>query len=165
MALVMTPYNPELSNYVPFIMSLVQSITFIVSIFYVTRLSSRRIILIGNMGMSVCCLGIGTSLLVISSFNNAIWIILTLIIVLMGLNGATFIPAVGLYVTEVGNRKLVRWSLVVNWFTSAIVIVLFIIIASVVGYAPVFFGFGVICLIGFVFNLIWMIQTKPRIKK
>ncbi len=115
--------------------------------------------------MSLCCLGIGACLLVINSFNNVIWIILTFVIVFMGLNGGTFIPAVGLYVTEVGNRNLVRWSLVLNWFTSALTVVLFITIGSMVGYAPVFFGFGVICLIGFVFNLIWMIQTKPRTKK
>ncbi len=165
MGLIVSAYNPGLSDYVPFAMVSMQLITLIVSMFYVTRLTTRRIILIGNLGMSVCCLGIGTSLLVINSFNNAIWIIFACIIVFMGFNGATFIPAVGLYVTEVGNRKLVRWSLVVNWFTSAVVIVLFISISSVVGYPAVFLGFGVMSFIGFIFNLIWMIQTKPKPKK
>ncbi len=164
MALVISAYNPGLSDYVPFIMTAMQLITLILSMFYVTRLTSRRIILIGNLGMSLCCLGIGACLLVINSFNNVIWIILTFVILFMGLNGGTFIPAVGLYVTEVGNRKLVRWSLVLNWFSSAMATVLFVTIASVTGYPPVFFGFGVICLMGFIFNVLFMIQTKPRIK-
>lgn len=75
----------------------------------------------------------------------------------MGLNGGTFIPASGIYVTQVGIRKHVRWSLISNWFASASSVVLFVTIGTNVGYAPVFFGFGVITFIGFIFNLRYMI--------
>lgn len=55
-------------------------------------------VLSGNLGMSICCIGIGTSFLFINEFPDVFWIVVTLIIVFMGLNGATLIPSVWLYV-------------------------------------------------------------------
>jgi hypothetical protein len=138
-------------------MTSTQLLTMILSSFYVTRTTSRTIILVGNIGMGLCCLGIGVCLIVIDSNRDAYWIIVALVIALLGFNGGTFLSAVGIYVSDVGTRKLVRWSLIANWFASATTIVLFIVISDQVGYPPVFLGFGAITVSGFIFNLFWMI--------
>lgn len=162
MGLVTSPYNYGFSYYVPFLMTTVQLMTLMFSAIYIQKATPRQIILVGNIGMSLCCFGIGTCLILVDSFYWAFWTTVVCIILFMGLNGATFLPAAGIYVAEVGNRKHVRWSLICNWFASASSVVLFVTVGSKVGYAPVFFGFGVIALIGFVFNLGWMMETKVK---
>ncbi len=43
-------------------------------------------------------------------------------------------------------------------------IVLFVMISSAFGYASIFFTFGTITMLCFIFNSIYMIETKPNIK-
>lgn len=129
---------------------------------YIQKATPRQIILVGNVAMSFSCFGIATGLILVNYFYGGFWMTVACIILFMGFNGATFIPASGIYVAEVGTRKHVRWSLISNWFASASSVVLFVTISSKVGYAPVFYGFGVIALIGFVFNVGWMMETKVK---
>lgn len=164
MGIVTASFNPIFSDYVPFLMTTVQLLTLLSSLIYIEKATPRNIILIGNIGMSLCCFGIGTGLILVDYFYGGFWMTVTFITLFMGLNGGTFIPAAGIYVSQVGIRKHVRLSLVTNWFASASSVVLFVTVGSKVGYAPVFFGFGVITLIGFIFNLRWMIETKTNPK-
>jgi len=160
MGLVTSSLNPIFSDYVPLIMTTVQLLTLISSLIYISKATPRKILLIGNIGMSLCCFGIGTGLILFDDFYGGFWMTIGFLILLMGLNGGTFIPAAGIYVSQVGIRSHVRLSLITNWFASASSVVLFVTISSIVGYAPVFFGFGVITFIGFIFNLRCMIETK-----
>lgn len=73
-------------------------ITAIYSITYLYRVNRRTMVISGNFGMSICCFGIGISFLLIHSFSQAFWIAVAFLIILMGFNGATLIPAVWLYV-------------------------------------------------------------------
>lgn len=162
MGLVVAPHNPIFSDYVPFLMTTVQLLALMASLIYITKATPRNIILIGNIGMSLCCFGIGAGLLLVKYFYGAFWMTVTFITLFMALNGGTFIPAAGIYVSQVGIRKHVRWSLISNWFASACSVVLFVTIGTKTGYAPVFFGFGVIALLGFIFNIRYMIETRTH---
>ncbi len=130
MGFVTSVYNPDFSNYVLLIMTIVQVLALILSMSYVSKITPRTIILIGIFGMSLCCFGIGISLILIDEFSNAFWGIITCIIVFMIFNGGTFVPVGGTYVARVGTQKLIRWSLTANWFASACSIVLFITVSS-----------------------------------
>lgn len=165
MGLVVQPYNPGFSDYIPFLMTTVQLLTAIFSIIYIARATPRKIILVGNAGMSLCCFGIGICLVLIESYKDVFWVTISCIVLFMGLNGGTFISAVGMYVAEVGTRKYVRWSLVVNWFMAATSVVLFVTIGTSAGYPSVFFGFGVLALVGFIFNIRYMLETKLSHRK
>jgi len=79
-------------------MGSVQMITAIYSITYLYKVNRRTMVIFGNFGMSICCFGIGISFLLIHSFSQAFWIAVAFLVILMGLNGATLIPAVWLYV-------------------------------------------------------------------
>ena len=70
----------------------------VLSIIYITKITPRKIILVGNLGMSLCCFVIAISLIVIKNSYEAFWSIITFLTLFMVFNGATFIPAIGLYV-------------------------------------------------------------------
>ncbi len=80
-------------------------------------------------------------------------------------NGGTFIPVAGIYITQLGTRQVIRWTLIANWFVSACSYVLFVTISSKIGFAPLFLASGIITITGFIFNIIFMIQTEPKMKK
>lgn len=162
MGLVVSSYNAGFSDYVPFLMTSVQLLALMSSLIYIAKATPRTIILIGNIGMSICCFGIGGGLILADNVYGGFWMTIVFITIFMGLNGGTFIPASGVYVSQVGIRRHVRWSLVSNWFSAASSVVLFVTISSVVGYAAVFIGFGVIALIGFIFNIRYMIETTTN---
>jgi hypothetical protein len=98
--------------------------------------------------------------MVIHERFEAFWSIIAFLVVFMALNGGTFIPAIGLYVADVGSRQTIRWSLFMNWFICGWSVVIFIMIGDRFGYATVFLVFGSISMIGFVLNVFFMIETK-----
>ncbi len=86
-------------------MGALQVITAILSLVYLSRINRRTLILVGNFGMSICCLGIGVCFLLINNYKQMFYIVVTLIIIFMGLNGATLLPAIPMYIPEVGNKQ------------------------------------------------------------
>lgn len=165
MGFVTAQYHLEFSEYVPLLMTSVQLITAILSMTYIKRVTPRKILLVGNLGMSLCCFVIGICLIVIKQRFEAFWSIIAFLVLFMAFNGGTFIPAIGLYVADVGNRKTIRWSLVMNWFICAWSIVIFITVADRFGFPTVFMVFAIVSLIGFVVNMIFMIETKAQLHK
>jgi len=51
-----------------------------------------------------------------------------------------------------------------NWFFCGTSIVIYVTAGSAFGFGTVFIAFGIITMIGFIFNIIWMIETKPKLK-
>lgn len=98
MGFVTAIFDNKFGNYVPFMMGAIQVITALYALTYLKRMNRKKLILIGNCGMSLCCIGIGISYIFTSTYGNTFWIIVILIIIFMGLNGATLVPAVGVYV-------------------------------------------------------------------
>lgn len=144
-------------------MTCVQLVTGIMSMLYIKRVTPRKILLVGNLGMSLCCFVIGICLIVIKQRFEAFWSIIAFLALFMALNGGTYIPAIGLYVADVGNRTTIRWSLFLNWFMCAWSVVIFITIGDRFGFPTVFMVFGIVSLVGFVVNVIFMIETKPKL--
>jgi hypothetical protein len=99
MGFVTTVFNNNFGDYVPFMMGTVQVIAALFSITYLYRVNRRLMILAGNLAMGLCCIGLGVCFLYIDKSFNVFWIVVTLIVLHMGLNGATLIPAVWMYVT------------------------------------------------------------------
>jgi MFS family permease len=160
MGFVTSQFRFDFSEYVPLLMTCVQLIAAILSMLYILKLTPRKILLIGNLGMSLCCFIIGICFMVIHERFEAFWSIIAFLVVFMALNGGTFIPAIGLYVADIGSRRTIRWSLFMNWFICAWSVVIFIMIGDRFGYATVFLVFGSISMIGFVLNVFFMIETK-----
>lgn len=57
-----------------------------------------------------------------------------------------------------------RWSAVTNWLGCAISVVSFVLIGQLYGYQYIFLTFGIITMLCFIFNAIYMIDTKPKLK-
>lgn len=104
MGFVTAEFNNKFGDFVPFMMGAIQVITCLYALTYLKRINRKKMILAGNLGMSLCCIGIGISYVYIRSFGQMFWIVVTLIIIFMGLNGATLVPAVGMYVPEVATK-------------------------------------------------------------
>ncbi len=145
-------------------MGAVQVITALFALTYLTRINRRKMVLAGNFGMSLCCLGIGISFIFIKSYSHTFWIVVTLIVIFMGLNGATLVPALWMYVPEVASKQEIRWSQVTNWLSCAISVAVFILIGQYFRYEYIFLAFGVVTMGCFIFNSIYMIELKPKLK-
>ena len=138
-------------------MTSAQLIAAIVSMLYITRITPRKILLIRNFGMSLSCFAIGISLIIAKSNFKAFWSLVAFLSLFMVLNGGTFIPAIGLYVAEVGSRSTIRWSLVTNWITCGVTIIIFMTVGSKFSYSTVFMIFGITSMVGFIVNMFFMI--------
>jgi len=90
--------NLGLGEYMPFLMTAVQFVTTILSMLYIPQFTPRKILLVGNLGMGLCCFAIGISLIAVQWNYDALWVVLSFLVILLGFNGATFIPVIGLYV-------------------------------------------------------------------
>lgn len=165
MGFVISQYNFGFSEYVPLLMTCVQFIALCVSVFYISKASPRKILLIGNCGMSLCCFAIGISLIFIKENRDILWCILPFLVFIFAFNGGTFIPSIGLYIAEVGSKNSIRWSLVVNWLVSACTILIFVMVSARFGFPTVFITFGTISMIGFIFNIFCMIETRQKLKR
>ncbi len=98
MGFVSLAYNPGFSDYVLLIMTIVQVLALLLSMSYVASVTPRTILLVGIIGMSLCCFGIGIGLILIEQFSNAFWGIIVFIIAFMIFNGGTFVPVGGTYI-------------------------------------------------------------------
>lgn len=165
MGFLTASFDNKLGDYVPFMMGAIQVITALFALTYLKRMNRKKMILAGNLGMSLCCIGIGICYVLSKSYSQMFWVIVTLIIIFMGFNGATLIPAVGLYVPEVATRVEMRWSAVTNWLACATSVASFVMVGQYFGYEYIFLTFGVITMCCFIFNAIYMIDTKPKLKE
>ena len=98
MGFVTSAFNNDFSEYVPFLMGSIQVITALYSITYLYRVNRRKMILVGNFAMSLCCFGIGISFFFINDSSSIFWIVVFFIVVFMGFNGATLVPGVMTFV-------------------------------------------------------------------
>lgn len=105
MGFVTASFNNKFGEFVPFLMGSIQVVTALFALIYLTKVNRRKMVLAGNLGMSLCCLGIGISYAFIKTFGQVFWIVVILIIIFMGLNGATLVPAVWMYVPEVATKQ------------------------------------------------------------
>jgi SP family arabinose:H+ symporter-like MFS transporter len=98
MGFVTATFDHRFGDYVPFMMGAVQVITAIYAVVYLTKVSRKSLVLIGNLGMSLCCVGIGISYELTGKFPNTFWAIVGLIVIFMGFHGATLVPGVWTYI-------------------------------------------------------------------
>jgi hypothetical protein len=54
-------FHKKLADYVPFMMGTTQVITAIYALVYFKQVTRKSLVLAGNLGMSLCCIGIGIS--------------------------------------------------------------------------------------------------------
>jgi SP family arabinose:H+ symporter-like MFS transporter/SP family xylose:H+ symportor-like MFS transporter len=165
MGLITSAFNIGFGNYVPAIMGFVQWFSALISMYYLYRFQRRKMLLIGNLGTSLCSYIIGITFFFIQTFDNGFWIVVTSIILFMGFNGIFLIPSVPLYLPTVGTKVQLQYTQVTNWFSCGTAVILLPIIDSYFGFSPMFITFGTISLIFFLINLFFMIDTKPDVKK
>ena len=98
MGYVVTVYNVGFGEFVPVIMGIVQFIAAIYSMSCLQNTRRRTMILIGNLGMAICSLGIGIIFFFLQTFPGGFWLVVLLTFIYMTIHGGTLIPAVWMYV-------------------------------------------------------------------
>lgn len=98
MGYVATAYNVGFGEFVPVIMGVVQFIAALYAIGCLANARRRKMILVGNLGMGLCALGMGILFEYVNEFPGGFWIVVFLIFLYMTIHGGTLIPAVWLYV-------------------------------------------------------------------
>ena len=68
MGFVTSTFNNNFGDYVPFMMGTTQVLTGLYSVTYLYRIHRRTMVLTGNLGMSICCFGMGMGYLLIPHF-------------------------------------------------------------------------------------------------
>lgn len=143
-------------------MGIVQFIAAVYSMGCLKSARRRRMILVGNLGMGLCALGIGILFQFLNEFPGGFWIVVLLTFIYMTIHGATLIPAVWVYVSEISPGRQPQFSSVINWLMCSVTIVIFPVINLEFGYAPMFLAFGVISIVLFILNYFIMMESKPK---
>lgn len=143
-------------------MGIVQFIAALYSMSCLANTKRRKMILIGNLGMGLCALGIGILFEFLKEFPGGFWIVVLLTFVYMTIHGGTLIPAVWVYVPEISSGRKPQFSSVTNWLMCSVTIVVFPVINQSYGYGPMFLTFGVISIVLFILNFFIMVESKPK---
>jgi hypothetical protein len=61
MSFITANFHNKLADFVPLMMGTTQVIAAIFTLVYLTRVTRKSLVLVGNLGMSLCCIGIGIS--------------------------------------------------------------------------------------------------------
>jgi hypothetical protein len=104
MGFVTSAFDDGFGKFVPVIMGAVQFGTALFSMFFFYRFSRKRMILIGNLGTSICCFMIGIPFYFINTYQSGFWIVVAGIITFMAFNGTFLIPSVPLFIATVGSK-------------------------------------------------------------
>lgn len=162
MGYVVTAYNVGFGEFVPVIMGVVQFIAAIYAISCLDNARRRKMILIGNLGMGLCALGIGILFEYVTEFPGGFWIVVLLTFIYMTIHGGTLIPAVWLYVPEIAPGRQPQFSSITNWLMCSATIIVFPVINLNYGYAPMFLFFGITSIVLFILNYFIMVESKPK---
>ena len=98
MGFITTNFDNKFGDFVPFMMGAIQVITAIYALIYLTKVTRKSLVLAGNLGMSLCCIGIGISYELTYRSSENFWVIVALIVIFMGIHGATLVPGVWTYI-------------------------------------------------------------------
>jgi hypothetical protein len=98
MGFVSARFHNKFAEYVPFIMGSIQVITTLYALIYFTKVKRKSLVIAGNLGMSLCCIGLGLMYEEAKDTPPAFWGMVGLVAVYMGINGATLVPGVWMYI-------------------------------------------------------------------
>lgn len=139
---------------------LLQNLATFTAVFALSKWGRRPLILIGNCGLGTIDVLLGV-LFLFSNWRPAITFIIVLFCIFFIIFGFTTGPLVWSYVPEIIPAKIVPFATFLNWTGCTIGIVLTPIVINAVGSPyPIFFMFGGISLILFVFNFLWIVETR-----
>lgn len=95
---IITKYNPDLGDYTPLIINVVQLFSTLLTIGLLRKVGRRPVINLGNLGLAICNIFIGVVFIFITSWSASITFIFGLLIIYMIIYGISLGPTVWLYV-------------------------------------------------------------------
>lgn len=147
-----------LQNDVPLIINAVQLVATILTVFVLTRVGRRPLTLFGNLGLAIIDLAIGVLFVFEDEWKPSGMFIFALLIVYMFIYGISLGPVVWLYVPEIIPANVVPIATMMNWFGCSLCVIFTPIVTNLTGSSyPVFFFFGGITTLFFIFNFFFMI--------
>lgn len=143
---IIATYNKTLALYFPLFINLVPFICTAFSVLVLARFGRRPIILIGNLGVSLCGFAIGAFFyqLKVTGSEGYLYGALGWIVVFTIFFGFTIGPAIWLYVPEIVPARIVPAATCMNWLGVSFCVIATPIIDSLFGGSPypMFFFFG-----------------------
>ncbi len=157
---------PSLANDVPIIINAVQIFATLGTVFVLTRVGRKPLTLFGNLALAITDILIGI-LFVFDNWAPSGMIVFVLLMIYMIIYGISLGPVVWLYVPEIIPAKIVPFATMMNWFGCSLCVMFtpIAIDANNGNPYPVFFFFGAITFVFFLFNLVFMVETKGKSKK
>lgn len=152
---------PDLAQYVSLICNFLQFIATMCTIAVLTKIGRKPLTLFGNLTLGIIDIVIGI-FFIFNDFSASGYIIFGLLILYNLVYGISLGPVVWLYVPEIIPAKIVPLATMMNWLGCSISVIFTpIAINANDGNAfPVFFFFGGITLLFFIFNASAMIETR-----
>lgn len=157
---------PSLSNDVPIIINAVQIVATLGTVYVLTRVGRKPLTLYGNLALAIVDILIGI-LFVFDNWAPSGMIVFVLLMVYMIVYGISLGPVVWLYVPEIIPAKIVPFATMMNWFGCSLCVMFtpIAISANNDNPYPVFFFFGAITFLFYLFNLVYMVETKGKSTK
>lgn len=152
---------PDLAQYVSLICNFLQFIATMCTIAVLTKIGRKPLTLFGNLTLGIIDIVIGI-FFIFNDFSASGYIIFGLLILYNLVYGISLGPVVWLYVPEIIPAKIVPLATMMNWLGCSISVIFTPIAINANGgnAFPVFFFFGGITLLFFIFNASAMIETK-----
>lgn len=149
---------PGLAEYTPIILNVVQVIATLCTVFVLTRVGRKPMVLFGNLGLAIIDIIIGI-LFVFEKWSGSGYFVLAMLIVYMIIYGISLGPVVWLYVPEIIPAKIVPLATMMNWFGCSLCVIFtpMAIDANGGNPYPVFFFFGGISLLFWIVNILLMV--------
>ncbi len=95
---IITIYQQSLGQFFPVLTSIVQFVAALYSLTWLPKANRKKMILAGNLGMALCCLGFGLSFYYQKDFPEGFWIIFGLSFAYVTLNGSAIAPYISLFI-------------------------------------------------------------------
>lgn len=158
----------ELALLMPSLINFEQVLATFATSYLLTKFGRRTILLYGALFEGIACGLVMIGFFIKDSTPGGESLILIGLFMFMAVFGLSLGPVVWLYIPEIVQPKIVPYSTAFNWISASLVIILFPIATDDLldgNPGALFIFFTAWCIGSFVFNQLFVLETKDKTEK
>jgi hypothetical protein len=156
--------NPQLSKWMQLFLIVSQLVACIGASYTLKRVGRKSLLQIGTGTSFIVLTIIGVAFVAMDNNIAQQILVITSLFVFMTIFCFT-IPVVWLYIPEIVPAEILPYTTMSNWAGASITIILFPILGQTVGIGYLFFVFSLWCLLAFMFNYKYVVETKGKTER
>lgn len=159
---VVGEFMPNLKHMLPVLINLEPLVTAVMTSYLLSKLGRKIIIQVGTGVLAVMLVFIGVGIWTEDTSGGQVLVMVGMF-VFMAAFGLSLGPIMWLYIAEIVEPRILPFTTLTNWVTSALVMTLFPIISSALGSkGPLFLFYAVWAFASLMVNQKYMVETKGK---